>query len=317
MQKILKWTLNMDLKILKAKTEQLAELCRSVAAASKKIVITGHDMPDCDSIISAVMLKELLLRLGVEAEIKFVTRPDGVTYRLMDELGLMKEIRFDGFNSDDKLVLVDHHVTFYNNEVKGCVDHHTTPPEPDFDFNLIEKASSCGRIVHLMAVSCGVSDDWMEKMAIYSVYFDTQSTRAPKFDQGDIPWLEEGIKRLGLDESELAKKGFCLNSLDEPIEVLAMYAYKRYEFNGAVSASTCIQIDPALDGWDDAIGNIIKFLQDHMSKNGEVMWALVINKPEIMRSDIYFLRGADVEIVKLDRLASRSKDVIPVAMATK
>ena len=296
---------------------RLAELCGSAAEMGEKIVITGHDMPDCDSIISAVMLKTLLLRLGINTDVKFGTRPDGVTYRLMDELGLMGEICFDGFNSDDRLILVDHHVTFYNNEVKGCVDHHTTPPEPGFAFNLVEKASSCGRIVHLMAVSCGVSDDWMERMAIYSVYFDTQSTRAPKFDKNDIPWLEDGINRLGLDESELVKKGFCLNSLDEPIEVLAMYAYKRYEFNGVVSASTCIQIDPALDGWDDGIKNIIKFLQDRMSDNGEAMWALVVNKPAIMRSDIYFLRGTDIEIVKLDRLASRSKDVIPVAMSIK
>ena len=299
------------------KTEWLAELCSEMSSRKNNIVITGHDMPDCDSIISAVMLRELLLRLGVETTVKFGTEPDGVTRRLTEELGLLKGISFDGFLADDKLVLVDHHVTFYNNEVIGCVDHHTTPPEPDFAFNLVEKASSCGRIVHLMAEACGVSDDRMEKMAIYSVYFDTQSTRAPKFVKDDIPWLEDGIKRLGLDECDLIKKGFCLNSLAESVDVLAMYAYKRYDFNGAISASTCIQIDSSEDGWQDMIGSIVTFLQNRMATTDEIMWALVVNMPEVMRSDIYFLRGKDVEIAKLDRLASRSKDVIPVAMSLK
>ena len=52
-----------------------------------------------------------------------------------------------------------------------------------------------------------------------------------------------------------------------------------------------------------------------MEQTDEIMWALVVNKPEIMRSDIYFLREGEVKCVNLDRLASRSKDVIPVAMA--
>lgn len=305
----------MEKDVLRSKVTELLELCLPIASDLKRIVITGHDMPDCDSIISAVMLSELMGRLGVESVVKFGTEPDGVTRRLMNELGVLDGISFDGFDLDDRLLLVDHHVTFYNNEVIGCVDHHTTPPEPSFSFNLIEKASSCGRIVYDMAVSCGAADDWMEKMAIYSVYFDTQSTRAPKFEKTDIPWLKDGIARLGLDEAELTKKGFCLNSLDDTCDALATYAYKRYDFNGRISASSCIQIDVNESGWEKMIEQIIDFLQKRMEQTDEIMWALVVNKPEIMRSDIYFLREGEVKCVNLDRLASRSKDVIPVAMA--
>ena len=304
----------MEKDVLRSKVTEFLELCLPIASDLKRIVITGHDMPDCDSIISSVMLSELMRRLGVESVVKFGTEPDGVTRRLMNELGVLDGISFDGFALDDRLLLVDHHVTFYNNEVIGCVDHHTTPPEPSFSFNLIEKASSCGRIVYDMAVSCGVADDWMEKMAIYSVYFDTQSTRAPKFEKDDLPWLKDGIARLGLDEAELTKKGFCLNSLDETCDTLATYAYKRYDFNGRISASSCIQIDVNESGWEKVIEQIIDFLKKRMEQTDEIMWALVANKPEIMRSDIYFLREGEVKCVNLDRLASRSKDVIPVAM---
>ena len=289
---------------------RLCVLCEA-AAGGAKLVVTGHDMPDCDSIISAVMLRELLYRLGVAADIKFATRPDGVTERICGELGVLDGIGFDGFEPGDKLILVDHHVTFYKNEVIACVDHHTTAPEPDFALNLVQKASSCGRIVFDLAVSVGMSDDWFEKLAIYSVYLDTQSTLAPKFEESDLPWLKDGIGRLGLDENDLVKKGFCLNSLEERADVLAMYAYKRYEFNGKMGASTCIQIDPNESDWNEKIDDILGFLKYKMESEGARLWVLVVNKPEIVRSDLYFIREGEIQRVCLDRLASRSRDVVP------
>lgn len=296
---------------LKNMAEKLVRLCESFIGDDFLVVITGHDMPDCDSIISAVMLRELLMRLGVKTAVKFGTRPDGVTERLMRELEVLDGVSFDGFEPCNKLVLVDHHVTFYNNEVFACIDHHTTPPEPNFALNLVRKASSCGRIIFDMAVSVGMSDDWMEKMAIYSVYLDTQSTLAPKFEKNDLPWLKEAIARLDLDEKELIRKGFCLNSLDEDTEALAMYAYKRYAFGGKVGASTCIQIDPDEGGWKDKIRKIIAFLNNKMSEDGTLLWVLVVNMPSYARSDLYFIRKEGVERKMLDRLASRSRDVVP------
>lgn len=295
---------------LKNEVLKLCVLC-SAATDESKIIITGHDMPDCDSIISAVMLRELLARLGVETEIKFATRPDGVTERICRELGVLDGVNFGGFEEQDKLVLVDHHVTFYKNEVVACVDHHTTPPEPDFALNLVQKASSCGRIIYDMARAAGVSDDWMEKMAIYSVYLDTQSCLAPKFEKSDLPWLADGIARLAIDEKDLVKKGFCLNSLDESADVLGMYAYKRYEFDGKVGASTCIQIDPDEIGWSEKIDEIIDFLKEKVLLDCIGLWVLVVNKPSKVQSDLYFIRENAVEAVVLDRLASRSRDVVP------
>jgi len=296
---------------LKNKTLQLCELCRNAAADGSNIIITGHDMPDCDSIVSAVMLRELLSRLKIKARVKFGTLPDGVTERLVNELGALDSVSFEGFNSDDKLVLVDHHVTFYKNEVIACVDHHTTPPEPSFALNLVQKASSCGRIVFDMSVACGVSDGWMEKMAIYSVYLDTQSCLAPKFEKSDIPWIKDAIERLCIDEKKLIKDGFCLNSLNEDTDVLAMYAYKRYEFGGKTGASNCIQIDPEEYGWHSKIGEIVELLKRKIIEENILLWVLVVNKPEMVQSDLYFVRKSGVEVVKLDRLASRSRDVVP------
>lgn len=298
---------------LKNETEKLTDLCKKYAG---RIVITGHDMPDSDSIISAVMLKELLARLGVESSVKFATHPDKVTDRDMRALGLLETVAFEDFDEDDALLLVDHHVTFYNNKVIGCVDHHTTPPEPKFAFNLIEKASSCGRIIYDMAQSVGVCDEWLEKMAVYSVYLDTQSCRSPKFDKSNEPWLADAIARLSLDEGELVRMGFCLMSPDESAGELAMYGYKRYEYNGKKTASTCIQIDPDDLRWQSLIPDVIDHIRARCRADSCLLWAFVVNMPSLTRSDIYFVSENGVDkTVSLDRLASRSRDVVPVMKA--
>lgn len=308
--------IDMNLYFLKTKTEELAALCAAEVNNGVSVVITGHDMPDSDSIISAVMLKELLARLGVTVTVKFGTCPDGVTARDARTLDLLNEIGFDGFDDDDRLVLVDHHVTFYNNEVIGCVDHHTTPPEPDFAFSLIESSSSCGRIIYDMARSVGVCDDWFEKMSVYSVYLDTQSCRSPKFNKSDEPWLADAIVRLDLDENELVRMGFCLMSPDESAGELAMYGYKRYEYNGKKTASTCIQIDPDDLRWQSLIPDVIDHVRARCRADSCLLWAFVVNMPSLTRSDIYFVSENGVDkTVSLDRLASRSRDVVPVMKA--
>jgi len=304
----------MEREFLKNKVGELVALCKNAIEGGFSVVVTGHDMPDCDSIISAVMLHELLSRLGVASAVKFGTYPDGVTLRDMKKLGIVDGISFDGFDDKDMLVLVDHHVTFYENKVIGCVDHHTTPPKANFDFNLVVKASSCGRVIYDMAAACGVADDFMEKLAIYSVYLDTQSTLAPKFVKSDLPWLKESIVRLGLDENELIRAGFCLNSLEENVCELAMYGYKRYEFDGRFGASTYVQVDPAEDGWQGKIGEILELLKSKRALEGACLWVFLVNMPSVARSDLYFIRESGVEVVRLDRLASRSRDVVPAVM---
>ncbi len=297
----------------KGKVNELITLCKREIDAGGRIVVTGHDMPDNDSIISSVMLRYLLAKLGVESVIKFGTRPDGVTLRDTTELDLLGGITFDGFDEGDRLLLVDHHVCFYNNRVIGCVDHHVTPPEANFDFNLVVKASSCGRVIYDMAVAAGVADDYLERLAVISVYLDTQSCQSLKFDKSDLPWLADGVKRLGIDEKKIIKMGFCICDIGDGAEVLSGYGLKRYPFGDKIGASTCVQIDIDKEAeWRGVVDEIIAILVKRMNAEGVFLWAFVVNKPEIARSDIYFIRpDGSVRIERLERVASRSRDVIP------
>ncbi len=303
----------MTRELLKSNTEQLISLCKRLCSEGRSPIITGHDSPDADSIISSVMMKKLLQKSGISSHIKFGTYPDNVTERDMKKLGILDGITFDGFDEDDVLLLVDHHKSFYTQETFACVDHHTTPPEPCGEVRIVLPASSCGKIVFDMAESVGLADGELERLAIYSVYLDTQSCQSPKFHKSDVEWLESGIEKYEIDKEELVRMGYVLVDSNEPIETLAMYGLKKYAFYGKISFSTCIQIDASEPEWSEIIPNIIKFLGEKLKEEHGVLWAFVLNMPIEARSDIYFIKN-DGECRKavLDRLASRSRDVVPI-----
>lgn len=303
---------------LKSMTEALICLCRKVVEEGYSIAVTGHDSPDADSIISAVMMKKVLEKFDVDSDIKFGTEPDRVTQRDMQKLGILDGISFDGFDEGDRLLLVDHHKSFYPHPVFACVDHHTTLPESEGEVAIVMAASSCGRVIFDMANACECADGELERLAIYSVFLDTQSCRSPKFKAKDIPWLEFGIEKYGIDRDKLTRMGYVLCDSSESIEELAMYGFKKYSFGKRPSFSTCIQIDTSEPEWDEIIENINAHLADELRKENGALWVFVVNKPIETRSDIYFIeQSGRVDKVELDRLASRSRDVIAVVSVAK
>lgn len=304
----------MKCEILKDKTDKLISLCRKICADGYRLVITGHDIPDADSVISCVMMKKMLAKLGIDSVIKFVTRPDGVTERDMTELGLSGEISFGAFGADERLLLVDHHTTPYGNAAFACVDHHTALPESRLKLSVIVPASSCGRVIFDMSRSCGLADGELERLAIYSVYLDTQSCKSPKFNESDTEWLEAGIVKYGIDRARIVRMGLCLNSPNEGEEELVMYGYKKYAFGGRCAFSSCIQIDGDALKWSVKVQKILEIACKRLNDMDGCVWAFVVNKPTEVRSDIYFVyRDGHTVKLELDRLASRSRDVVPVA----
>ena len=304
-------------ELLRRKTLELVSLCKKAAAEGLNVVITGHDFPDADSIISAYMMQDLLCRLGVSSCIKLPTPPDNVTLRDVKTLGVWNDEYLKPFDDCDALLLVDHHNTYYKNRVVACVDHHTTPPAPTCECALVVAASSCGKVIYDMMRACGIAQDRDERLALYSVYLDTQSCRSTKFNKADTPWVEECLEKYGIDRDLIERMGFCLVSPEESIDVIAMYAYKRYEFD-AVCASTVIQIDENDGRWENVLPIAINYLSQKTAAEEYAAWGFVVNKPMISRSDIYWIyRDGRVEKVALDRLASRTRDVIPVVSSIK
>jgi hypothetical protein len=107
-----------------------------------------------------------------------------------------------------------------------------------------------------------------------------------------------------------------LTIIDCEIDEQQKLAKVFYEYNGKMTASTCIQIDPEDEKWQPLISEIVGCLKKRCEKDSCLLWAFVVNMPALMRSDIYFVSSNGVEnLLKLERLASRSRDVVPVMKA--
>ena len=50
---------------LNERTRELISLCGDICKAGGSIVVTGHDSPDADSVISAVMMKRFLEKYNI------------------------------------------------------------------------------------------------------------------------------------------------------------------------------------------------------------------------------------------------------------
>lgn len=303
-------------------TRTLLSLCEKKLSEKKHIIITGHDCPDSDSLISSYLMKCLLCRAGIEATVRFATQPDRVSAENAKWLCFYDEIEFGNYSSDDAILIVDHHKSHFDSEfdVFGCVDHHTTPPLPEYEYNFVEYASSCGKIIYDMMCTVGFDNGESEKLALYSVYLDTQSCKSSKFNSEDSEWVENTLEKYNIDRAHIEKMGYCYNDFrNSTVSELALCGFKKYKFFGYTGISACIQSAPEDIGTaEQMLRDIFKYLALYMKENDIFMCAYVLNVPEKKHSDIYFVTpGKDEENfifkkVSLDRLASRSRDVVPV-----
>ena len=127
------------------RTERLFALCRA-AAARTRLVVTGHDHADADAALSCVLMRELLARAGIPAQI-VLTRTGTQARRVLARFGIEADALSGEIRATDALVLCDHHRPEHAGEVVACVDHHPTDFPPDYPYTQIEAAGACAVMV--------------------------------------------------------------------------------------------------------------------------------------------------------------------------
>ena len=124
------------------RTEKLRSLLEK-AAQEGRIVITGHDNPDVDSVASCVLMQRLLARMGIAAEIVLATRADGQSRRVMPRFHVNPDGYTGQTQESDALILVDHHQPLHPGRVIACIDHHPTDFPPDYPYTQIDPCGAC------------------------------------------------------------------------------------------------------------------------------------------------------------------------------
>lgn len=289
-------------------TQLLHDLCKE-AETKGRIVITGHDRADVDSVAACVLMKRLLNRWGIASCI-VLHEPDQQSRRVMARFGV-DVLALEGETGEaDFLILVDHHQSAHPGQVMACMDHHPTDYPPDFPYVRIEDCGACAVMALRLMQEAGVSvtqED--ERLAICALYLDTIALKSAKISKEEAAWGEAQAKRLGLDEDWLRREGMGLRDMTLPDRELALLGKKKYVFGSKRVLSTYIQTDAMTPV---RLGAIMDILRTEIKREEAVLWVYLVHDPVRMRSIEYDLApDGQIRTIQYDYLASRGKDVMP------
>lgn len=282
----------------------------ALAHASGRIVITGHDTPDVDSVISCVLMHELISRWGFEAQIVFTSRAHEQARRLLAAELPQMDAWVGETRPEDCLVLVDHNRPLHAGSVIACVDHHPTQNMPDYPYVQIESCGACALMVYRLFEEAGFEPgDRLTRLTVIAVYLDTLALRSPKMRGEDIPWVRAQAQRLGMDEAWLMREGLCLCDMARSPQSLAMEGFKRFVFGGRLVLTTHVQTDAMTQ---EILGRILECLRGELRARSGALWVFLVHDPVRQRSEQYDLfADGTMRVRRYDHLASRGRDVMP------
>lgn len=287
---------------------RLYTLCEA-AAARGRLVITGHDRADVDSVASCVLMQRLFAAWGIESEIVLYA-PDRQSRRVMAHFGIDAAALEGDTTPEDALILVDHHQPTCAGQVVACVDHHPTDYPPDFAFVQIGDSGACAVMVLRLMQEAGVPvtpED--ERLAVTALYLDTIALKSAKISPEEAAWGEAQAARLGLDEDWLRREGMGLMDMRLPARELAMLGRKVYTFGAKRVLSTYVQTDAMTP---EKLEEILAVLRGEIVRERADLWVFLWHDPVRLRStEVDLTPDGTVRTISYDYLASRGRDVMP------
>lgn len=282
----------------------------ALLAAPKPLVITGHDAPDVDSLLSCLMAQHLCERWQIPVRIVIPTIPDTQTLRVLSQMGFDASSMRGGILPTDSVILVDHHAPLRPCHVVAVLDHHPTDFPPDYPHVTIEPCGACAALIARMIEEAGFSLTQEERiLAVVALYLDTMALRSSKVLPEEIRWAEENAQALRLDMDWLTREGLDLQDMSLPDEEIALLGKKVFHYGGKKVISTYVQTD---DLPENRLAVLLSVLRKEMRRENAARWVFVIQDPVRMRTmEIDLSPDGTENHYQYSRLVSRGKDIMP------
>lgn len=282
----------------------------------KNITIIGHDVYDVDSVISGILLSNLLKFLNIDN--RFV-----ILHKIVedDTFNMIKEIfginLYDYFKETEdesrNLILVDHYETKHLGNVILCIDHHPTITKVNYPYYLCKKSCSTSYLIYELMQEFGyVISSQEAKMIVFSMMTDTVAFRNEKTVKSEIIVARNLVKEYSLDYNFLEKYSLCITDIKSmSVDEIIHYGMKEYIFNGNRVKSSYIQLlnlpnSEQIKIWIDAIYKIVE--NDKLAMWVFIIYDLKCNDTyeyHIVPNDIYKYR------LSLDKILSRGVNIMP------
>lgn len=287
------------------------KLFENVISKKDSVVILGHDNPDVDSIISGYLFSHFLKRNGYNA--RYVILDKEIDKQV---LGILKEynLNVDDFkgilNSDDKVILVDHHETNHSENVLCVIDHHPTIKKFNYPIYINQKASSTTKLIYDIAKTFNkeVIDKVFLELVILGLLVDTCSFRSEKTNIDDIEWVKLMCEEYGFDIDKLMEIGTGLTDLSD-IEVASYNDFKQFKYGDEIVNTSSIKVK----GLDlKVINKIALTLQKKVKEEGLFMWMFLVANLEDDTSVEYRIYPNIIDIREHNIIVSRGTNIMPV-----
>ena len=278
------------------------------AAKKKEVYILGHKYPDCDSIVSSIILKNILKSKGIEA--KFAILKDEYTYNNEDSKLLCDIIEempviLEEYNNNYRYILVDSNDPNQSVEDKnidyiiGCIDHHIYTGKIKNTIE-IEYASTALLIYDLFKEEYNFSDKEKELIA-YSVMADTEYLASARYTLEDKDIYQK--LNVKLDEEKLRKKYFVKTDFNKGIESVFLEAYKKYERDGIELNKVAFRVYNDDDKYKEQLKN-------YMLKKEGIWFAIWVNYENRTTEVFVKINNSKMKCFKLNYILTSANLII-------
>lgn len=270
--------------------------------------IIGHNNPDVDSIVSAMLLKDIFILLDIKCDYAIFENdyPDNYNSKVVNSFLDYNPVIIKNEDIDkNKYFLVDHNnlnQSIKNKDlVVGCIDHHPNSNEIP---NIINGEYCCNALFIYDLFKDVYEFNTEQKKAIYIAFLmDSKFMKSSRFKEKDKKLVQE----LGCDNffNEYFEKYFVPTDLSSK-DVFYKNGYKTYKFEKLEFESSYIEsLNTALlEKYKDFI---INYKGDFLG-----IWYDYTND----KTYAFFKNKNKIKEYKFDYIASRGSEIIEKILIT-
>ena len=210
------------------------------------MIILGHENPDVDSIISAIILNKILTKKGYSSE--FIIPDKEInkdTLEILNNYNIDPTIYMKRIPNNKKIILVDHNERNVNGKIICIIDHHKTQKEYNMKHYYNTNVSSTACFIAKQTEELLDKNDL--ELAVLATMIDTVSFHSTKGRKEDLEWCKYICDKYNLNYDKLYNQGLYLTNMDN-IDEAALNGLKKYNINNQKLESSYIQIkNPKLE----------------------------------------------------------------------
>ena len=277
----------------------------------KKVTIVGHDNIDVDATLSGILMSKLLSFLRIENEFYILEEvKKNLSYQIITELFHINMKCWQNVVEDENriLFLVDHYKTTHKGNVIGCIDHHLTQEERNYEFMYVR--NSCATAYMIYEIMKEVNYPFTKeviKMVIVAMMVDTTSFKNTKTIPEEVTIAKKLAKLYNIDYKFLEKYCLCLTPISKmTIDEIISNGQKWYDYVGNKVGSSYLQLygfpEDLVDEWLIALSmrlietasDMLVFIIFDMRDNITIEYQIALNRLRAKSTSGILSRGKDI-----------------------